>query len=168
MTSRTIAYRLILLSSLIWCLLILSAPVMKHLEVPIVAGPTYAFFSRICHQIDSHSLHLFGEKLGVCARCSAIYFAFLLSVSFYPLFVRKNLPSRIRTYTRREASLLVVSAIPLLIDVGLDLTGIQNSTLPSRLITGGLLGFALPLVLLPAAEEAFGELRHRISLSSRR
>lgn len=173
MSPRSVPYRFVLFSSFIWCLLIFSPPIASQLHVPSFANFTYEFFSRICHQLDSHSVHLLDAKLAVCARCSAIYFGFLLSVLLFPLLCKKSLPARWKLHSR-SALLLVLSVVPLLLDVTLDLTGIHESTLATRLTTGGLLGFVLPFVLLPAADEAFKEIllrsirRTKIPLSLRR
>lgn len=173
MSPRSVPYRIVLFSSLIWCLLIFSPPIASYLHVPSFANFTYEFFSRICHQLDSHSVHLSDAKLAVCARCLAIYLGFLLSVFLFPFFCKNGLPARWKLYSR-STLLLLFSVLPLLLDVTLDLTSIHESTLATRLTTGGLLGFVLPFVLLPAADEVFkeirlrGVLRTKIPLSLRR
>lgn len=63
----------LLAGSTIWCLSIIAAPLLNSAGI-------YAFFSHICHQDPSRSLHIFGEPLAVCIRCTAIYFAFAVSL----------------------------------------------------------------------------------------
>jgi uncharacterized membrane protein len=58
----------LLTGSTLWCLAIVAAPLF-HLPW------LYELFSRICHQDASRSLHLAGEPLAVCIRCTSIYFA---------------------------------------------------------------------------------------------
>lgn len=162
------AYRFIFFSSLIWCLSILAAPIANHWYATTLAETMYRFFSRICHQLDSHSLHLFGAKFAVCARCTAIYFGFFLSVAAYPLLCRNTRASRVTEGSTHSRRILLLSILPLLLDVLLPLIGVYESTLLTRIITGMIFGVALPFVLLPAAEEAFKELHLKLSLSLRR
>ena len=154
-------YRVVFLSALIWCLFILSAPVALHLEATSFAHTVYGSYSRICHQLDSHSLHLFGAKLAVCARCTAIYFGFFAGVLLYPLYSRKR---RSQSVNR----LLLLTSLPLLIDVFLNVLGINESTLFTRIFTGAIFGLSTPLMILEPADEAFNELRLKLPLLSRR
>jgi uncharacterized membrane protein len=66
---------LVLAGSAIWCLAILSAPMLHFHGI-------YDFFSRVCHQNPLRSWTLSGEPLPVCIRCSCIYFGFFLGVLF--------------------------------------------------------------------------------------
>lgn len=138
--SRT--YLVILAASMIWCGMILTAPLMqvRHQPSP-TANEIYRFYGKVCHQLDSRSLHLGGEKLAVCARCSGIYFSFLIMLIVYP-FVQS---ARIR-----DTRLWVLAALtPMLVDVALDVLGIHESTIATRLITGTLFGFPICLILAP-------------------
>ena len=158
-------YRFIFLSSLIWCLSILVAPIANHWHATTFAETTYRFFSRICHQLDSHSLHLFGTKLAVCARCTAIYFGFFLSVAAYPFLCRNTRASRVTEGSTLSRRILLLSILPLSLDLLFPALGIYESTLVTRVVTGMIFGLALPIILLPSASEAFEELRLKLSLS---
>src|SRR5438552_1508774 len=66
-------YAALLAGSTLWCLCIISAPLLGLSWV-------YEFFSRICHQDPARSWRIFGEALPVCIRCASIYFAFTVSL----------------------------------------------------------------------------------------
>lgn len=132
-----------------WCFLIVAAPLLKTSGLlPEIPDMIYRFFSRVCHQFDDRSLHLSGEKLAVCIRCSSIYFSFFIALILYPFLHRWHewkTPSRI---------LLLVSVTPMLIDVVLNFSGLHFSTLWTRLGTGAWFGGVLPLFILPPLLEA--------------
>ncbi|MFN0156579.1 MAG: DUF2085 domain-containing protein [Bacteroidota bacterium] len=140
-----LTYAVFLFGAMLWCFGIVAAPAFNM-------GSLYEFYQRICHQLDSHSLHIAGEQLAVCARCSAIYFAFLFGLFCYPI-VRDlssiQLPSR---------TLLAVAALPMLLDVLFGLLGLHTVTLTTRMVTGSLFGIVLPFFLLPAAVGAVQEI----------
>jgi uncharacterized membrane protein len=158
-------YRVVLFASFIWCLLIITPPFANHFDAVMLRDSVYDFFSRICHQLDSHSLHILGVRCAVCARCTAIYCGFLISVLFYPLLLRKvrrAAPARAILHSRRA---LLLSILPLILDVGLSEIGLHETTVITRVVTGGILGIALPYVLIPPAQEAVAELRLKLPLS---
>lgn len=134
-----------------WCGGILLAPLLSAAHHD-AASALYAFFSPICHQIDGRSFHVFGEKLGVCGRCSSIYFSFLLSLLVYPFQNQIASPSLPKNHW------VALAVLPMVIDVCLTFTGIFSSTLLTRAITGALFGFILPFYLLPPLLEAIGQL----------
>jgi len=107
----------------------------------------YSVFRPICHQIDERSLMLFGEPLAVCARCSGIYFAFLLGTLLYPAVRRIDNP------VMPPRWLLLVALLPMLADVIPGMIGIHDVSILTRVITGGIFGLVLPFVILPAAIE---------------
>jgi len=139
------AYILALVAAMVWCALLFAAPLCADAGGSWTsAGETiYAGFHRICHQLDGRSLHVNGLPLAACARCSAIYLAFLAGMVLYPFFRPLSVacsPSR---------TTLVLALIPMLIDVGLAFLVISESTLITRLVTGTWFGLMLPFVVLP-------------------
>jgi uncharacterized membrane protein len=154
--NRTVAaYLVILAGALLWCASIVAVPFLAHIGggASFWADTLREPFHRVCHQLDGRSLHLWGEPIAVCTRCSAIYFAFLAGTLLYPLFRdirRPRSPSR---------SLLILALIPMLLDVALGVTGISEVTTNSRLVTGALFGLLIPFVVLPVALGAVNE-RH--------
>lgn len=138
-----------------WCGGILLAPAL-HASHPDISSFLYSLYTPICHQIDARSFHLFGAKLGVCYRCSSIYFSFFLSLLAYPLFQRLTSPS----VPGRQWIALAVA--PMVVDVLLNLTGIHPSSPFTRTISGALFGTILPLYLVPTLLEGIAQLRHQL------
>jgi len=150
---QKVIYTLILVFSLLWCSAILLAPLWHN--TPGISGDVsealYTFFETSCHQQDSRSFHIGEEKFGVCSRCTSIYFGFLLAVIVYP-FIRKlsnlDLPPIIY---------LLIAATLMIIDAGLDTFNILKNTFVSREITGVVMGFVLPLYIIPGTIRLFHE-----------
>jgi hypothetical protein len=59
----------------VWCVSIVAAPILGLNFV-------YAFFSIICHQDPTRTLHVGGEPFAACIRCTSIYFGFLAGLLF--------------------------------------------------------------------------------------
>ena len=141
----------ILAGATIWCGLILAAPLLAHTDSP-VASPLYDGFHRVCHQFEDRSLHLAGMPLPVCARCSAIYFSFLLGVLAYPVFRRLTQP---RIPPR---AVVIAAVIPMVADVGFGMIGVYDVSMSTRLVTGALFGSGIAFVILPVAIEAANQI----------
>lgn len=138
-------YFIISIISLIWCSLIILTPVLASIQgfPESVSTVLYIFFSNICHQIDDRSYHILGHALGVCSRCSFIYFAFLLGVILYP-FIHKL------DNVRMPAIWVIITAVILMVgDALLDIFDLFNNTFITRSITGFILGVVLPFYLIP-------------------
>lgn len=142
-------YAVLLVGACAWCMAIVAAPLLAE----NFAGYTlYQAFHQICHQLPERSFHLAGESFGVCARCTSIYFAFLIGIVAYPFFKSLDdvrIPSR---------ALLVAAMLPMLIDVGLGVLDIHESSLATRVFTGAIFGLVLPFIILPVALEAVQQL----------
>lgn len=145
-------YLTLLLLVALWCGGIVLAPSLGT-TLPGVSSFLYSFYSPICHQIDARSFHLFGEKIGVCSRCSSIYFGFLLSLVLYPLFRNIQAPA----FPKRHW--IAFAILPMLIDVFMNFMGIHESTLLTRAITGLLFGLILPFYVIPPLLEGIAQLR---------
>ena len=153
MTSR----RILLAGAFFWCVLIVAAPLLASFggRSALTASYLYEIFSRVCHQLDSHSYHIAGFKFGVCIRCTAIYASFFGGMILFPLLKRT-------TIALQESSfILMISLIPMGVDVGLAAFGIHESNVFTRMATGVLFGFALSIVLMPTLEEVTGQLLSR-------
>jgi uncharacterized membrane protein len=148
-------YLILVTAALIWCLLILLPPVLMK------AGATgksisvidYKFFGHICHQFDERSLHIRENKLTVCARCSGIYFGFLIGVLIIPFF--KNIKIRNIKYG------LCLIMLPMLIDVALDFVGIHNSNTLTRALTGLMFGIPSAVLIYPSFEQGINQILNR-------
>ena len=156
------AYTILLTGALLWCLS-LFIPVLIVVLNPtnsVLAQNSYSMFTVICHQLDSHSIHVAGHKLGVCARCSSIYFGFLAGVILVPVgFLAKIKNAKIW---------ILVALIPMLIDVSFDMTGIHDATMFSRTVTGLFFGSILAGVLTPSFIEGCNELMNKSSTLERK
>ncbi len=148
-------YKILLVLVTMWCVAIVAAPMLNSLGSSSRAVGVFLYegFSRVCHQMDERSLYIAGGKLGVCMRCSAIYFSFLLTLLVLPAVKavdRLGIPS---------VRWLCVFVIPLFVDVLLNDMGIQGSTAWSRLMTGILAGAILPLYIVPPFLDAAKQIR---------
>ncbi|HZY10883.1 MAG TPA: DUF2085 domain-containing protein [Bacteroidota bacterium] len=155
---RSSPYIIIVSIIAFWCLLLILPSLLAVLGGPVsgMSEQLYRSFSKICHQYDSRSLHLFGYKLAVCARCSAIYFGFFIGVLLSPLLKRDQF-SHARYWW-------VLAILPMVIDVLLDFFGISQSNTSTRLSTGGFFGVLAALILTPIIEEVLNTFTNRFQL----
>lgn len=141
--------RFLLTSVFLWCAAIVATPVLASFDgvAAKTAFLSYQFFSRVCHQLDSHSFHLAGLKFAVCVRCSSIYACFFLGLLFFPVIKRTMF---LNAYPTR---VLILSLVPMGIDVAFAIFGIHESTTMTRGVTGLIFGLALSILLVPVLEE---------------
>lgn len=150
--NRSKIYIILLMGTFLWCTLIV-LPSLLSLFVTsdsIISNHVYKFFSRICHQYDSRSLHLFGQKLTVCARCTGIYFGFLGAVILFGFFSLKKI--------LRTTTVFLIAIVPMLLDIFLDLVKIHSSNLTTRFATGLIFGIMAAQILIPIITEAVSEI----------
>jgi uncharacterized membrane protein len=150
--------RLLLAGAFFWCALIVAAPLFASFggSSALAASYLYEMFSRVCHQMESRSYHIAGFKFGVCIRCTAIYVSFFAGMILVPLLKKTAIA------LQKSSFILMVSLIPMGVDVGLSTLGIHESNALTRMTTGALFGFALSIVLVPTLEEVTGWLLSRI------
>ena len=137
---RSPLYFAVAAAVLLWCAALVAIPLARAAGFS-PAADGYAFFSHICHQEDARSLHIAGYPIAVCARCSAIYFAFFAGVLLSPFLSRRM--------RMRAAWFWLAAIIPMLLDVGADLLGIHASNLFTRLGSGGWFGVIAATILTP-------------------
>lgn len=145
----------------------------------------YAAFGPTCHQLASRSLCVFrssggslsvgdcfpssgfspsraniveqegrvGYKIPVCSRDVAIYLSMLAGLLVLPL-VRKAASDE-----WPNKWLLVAAAVPTAIDGTSQLFGLRESTNLLRIITGAIIGFALPFYILPMLNSLYAAIR---------
>jgi uncharacterized membrane protein len=150
-----VVYFALLIGSALWCSAIVAAPLLAHGPWAGVSDVLYAFFHPICNQLDSHSFHLYGEKTGVCMRCSSIYFSFLLALLVYPVF--QPLGSR----SGLSRTWLFVAVAPMTVDALLSLLRIHESSSASRILTGSFFGVIAVFIVVPIIVDAVSDLRAR-------
>ena len=136
-------YRILLIGTTLWCLMLVAPPFVSLVEngSHTHSHAIIQFFSPVCHQLDERSFHLFGMKLAVCSRCSGIYFGFFLGVVSYPFRPKKKF--------LHTSFIWLIGTLPMLADVALDLFGLHESTLVTRLWTGLLFGIVASIILTP-------------------
>jgi uncharacterized membrane protein len=147
-------YLTVLGGAALWCLLLAAAPLLAAAGPPAAAAGEflYRFFHPICHQLEERSLSLAGHPLAVCSRCNAIYFAFLAGVLVFPL---------LRPLRREEGisrAWIAAALAPMLADVALGVIGVHEPGMATRLVTGGVFGFAIAFVVLPPGLQAVREI----------
>ena len=135
------------LLTLLFCSLILAAPLAQSTGHDQVAQTLYRSFGILCHQLPERSYFIAGHKFAVCSRCTGVYAGFLLTLLGYPLI--RSLRS-VEVPARRW---LFVFSLPLLIDFALGFFGIWENTHSSRFITGFLFGSVVVFYVMPALAE---------------
>jgi uncharacterized membrane protein len=133
----------------VWVLLIVAPPILSFTGLENIGSPIFKFFSYICHQIPSRSLHLDGGQLGVCSRCFGVYFGLFAGVLFYPMW------RSIDEIEPLPRIWLFASMIPIGIDWSLTIFGIWENTHLTRFVTGLILGAACATYIMPAIIEIF-------------
>jgi len=141
--SARLIYSFFLVAIIIWCSLILLAPLLAKFEHRFSAGVIYFFFSKICHQIPERSFYLFGKQLAVCSRCTGLYFGFLIGAILYPLFFKLD---QVKILSPKY---LLIASIPIGIDISIRIFHIAENTFTSRLITGLILGAMTIIFIVP-------------------
>jgi uncharacterized membrane protein len=145
---------------------IVIVPLMESTNISIlntIGEVVFKFYGvPICHQLPERSIFIFGHQMTVCARCFAIYFAFLAGCVLFA-FVRTKLKPWSIIY-------FIIACVPMGIDGTTQLFGIQiprsigpgwqlvwmaESTNELRIITGAIFGLASALYVLPYQQEIF-------------
>lgn len=130
-----------------WAFLILVDPIAKSYGLTPVSSALYGFHSFICHQMPERSFHLMGEQLGVCSRCTGVYFGILAGFAMCPLWRRlDNIEPISRIW-------LFLSLVPIGIDWSLTFFGYWENTHLSRFLTGMILGATCATYIVPATVE---------------
>ena len=123
--------------------LIVIAPVAAASGHSEIAEGIYRGFGIFCHQRPDRSYFIEGHKLAVCSRCTGLYAGFAFTLLIYPL-VRS-----LRSVATPPRKVLLLAAVPLLIDFSLTFFGVWENTHTSRLLTGMLLGSVAVFYVMP-------------------
>ena len=132
--------------------LIIVAPVAAASGHGELAHGIYGAFGTLCHQMPERSYFIAGHKFAVCSRCTGLYAGFAFTLLLYPLL------RSLKTTVMPPRILLVLAAIPLLIDFSVTFFGFWENTHTSRLLTGALLGSVTVFYVMPGIIEL--SLRH--------
>ncbi len=144
---NTVIYLLFLFPVALWCLLILAAPYLAGAGEERASNLLYLTFSLTCHQLPERSFFILDHKLGVCSRCTGIYFGALTATLLYPLLLK------IGNMKTPGKWLLIAAIIPAGMDGGIQMLTAYESNNLLRFITGTVFGIVLPLYLLPVYNE---------------
>lgn len=123
--------------------LVVVAPVAAASGHSDLATGIYRAFAVFCHQLPERSYFIDGHQFAVCSRCTGIYGGFALVVLLYPLIRSLKNP------VTPPPTWLLFAAIPLAIDFSVNFFGFWQNTHTSRLLTGGFLGGAVVLYVMP-------------------
>ena len=127
--------------------LIFLAPLAASGGYSEVAQGIYRAFGKFCHQLPERSYFIADHKLAVCSRCTGLYGGFVFTLLLYPLI------RSLRDTVTPRRSLLLLAALPLLIDFSLTFFGVWQNTHTSRLLTGALLGSVVVFYVMPGIVE---------------
>lgn len=123
----------------IWCLLALASPTLMALGQKEAGIGLWKILGFGCHQKADRSFYIFGWQMGLCIRCTAIYFSIWLGAILYPLIRKKHFPIWI----------ILVLIAPISIDILTDkYLGLRMSTNAIRFITGTPCGISLPYFII--------------------
>jgi uncharacterized membrane protein len=146
----------------IWLFFIVSAPIFEANGIKSFSQPTYRFFSYICHQINNRSLHYHEFPFAVCSRCFGVYLGFFIGLIVYPLF------RKIEETEPFPRIWLFLAMIPMGIDFSLGFFNIWENTHLSRVITGGILGFACAVFIVPALADIVKQVKGKFQVKGKR
>lgn len=145
---KTIGMWVLALSlTIIWGSLILAAPLLEAANFKNFSEPIYSFFSYICHQMPSRSMHFDQHALAVCSRCFGIYAGLIFGLIIYPFF------RSIDDIEPLPKVWLFLALIPMAVDWTLGVFGIWDNTHLSRFVTGLIVGAACAVYIMPALAE---------------
>jgi uncharacterized membrane protein len=151
---------LLALTAVTWLALLILAPL---LPVPIAAS-LYTLGSRICHQRPERSFHLFAVQLPVCARCAGIYAG---AAAGSLLMLSASVRERLLSFSPRL--LLLAGALPTLMTVAAEWSGVWAGVNDVRAVAGMPLGLAVAFVVARAAATLhYGECVSRRPIASNR
>ncbi len=132
------------------------APGLAAIGAELPARLIYTLYSPTCHQLPERSLFLFGHKMAICARCTALYLTFWGVGLLYGLWGLLPLGRRYRSSPLSLRWLLILS-LPMIIDGTSQLLGLHTSTNFLRLVTGALVGGGFGLFVYPNLAAGFSE-----------
>ena len=150
---------------LVFILPTLLAPYLASVGAHWPSRVIYVIYRFTCHQLPERSFFLFGYKMAICARCTAIYASFWGLGLLYGLWKATPWGRRHRPRSL-PIKWLAVMATPMLIDGLAQLVGLRESTNLLRTITGALVGMGTGLFAYPVLDEGFAEAQRDLASDS--
>jgi uncharacterized membrane protein len=146
-----IVYAGLMALSILWMALILGAPWLMAERHFLASTAIYKGFSAVCHQAPERSFYFHGHPMGVCSRCVSIYAGFVIGLLLYP-FLRDLWED---AFPPRR--LLIIAAIPTVIDFTGGVLGLFANTFLSRALTGSLFGAVAAFYVTPGLVSALND-----------
>ena len=131
-----------------------------YIAPPGLLGKLDAIGYAVCHRLDSHSLHVGGVQLPLCARCTGEFNAAAVALVFQGFVSRK----RSKLPNRGILALLVIFFLSFAIDGSNSYLALMKTTYPgafsnipnlyvtdntTRVFTGSGMGIAMATILYP-------------------
>jgi uncharacterized membrane protein len=162
---RSVTAALLPTAALTWLAIICAAPIaLRQATTPLAAIAVYQGSSLLCHQRPERSFRVAGVQMPVCARCLALYASCALgAVAAWIVHRRPLSPSR-----SLARSALAAAALPMLLSVGLEWTGVIEGSNISRFVSalplGSTAGWLLQRVATATGSDAmrYHSVRHHI------
>jgi uncharacterized membrane protein len=104
-------------------------------------------YSNVCHQENAKCISVGNASMMVCSRCAGIYFGAFTAGLLSLLLIVPSISGRV----------LILSAIPLGMDVLLVLTGVYTYSQGIAFVTGLIFGGIVYLFLLNELENLFSK-----------
>jgi uncharacterized membrane protein len=118
-------------------------PLIISIENPFINYVLKRFYSTVCHQEGFKCISIGQATMLVCARCAGIYFgAFITSIS--SLFIIVPFISK---------KLLMISILPLMMDVFLTTSGVYTYSQFLSFVTGIIFGMVIYLFTILELEK---------------
>jgi len=152
-SNAMIVYGALMTLSILWMALILAAPWLMTERHFLTATAIYQGFSAVCHQMPERSFYFDGHPMGVCSRCASIYAGFVIGLPLYP-FLRDLREDRFP-----PRWILIIAAIPTMIDFTGGILGLFANTFLSRALTGILFGAVAAFYITPGLVSALNDWR---------
>ena len=138
---------LIFLVLAVWCAGFVSPFFSGNSQIyPLLFPFLKTGYGKVCHQAESKTFIILGHHLLVCARCTGIYTGALFS-AVLALFIFKNKEYKI--------IFLLLSLIPMLLDVILYSSGAYSYSKIIAFLTGIFSGSVVFVYILAAFEKFF-------------
>ena len=121
---------------------VVAAALPPVLEDP-ASGLLHNAFSSICHQLPERSIHIGGDSVALCHRCTGI----LLGLWAGLLGAIGLWTALEAVRSSRQGLWLAVCLVPTAVDWALGASGVWANTPTSRMLTGAVFGIAAGLIL---------------------
>jgi uncharacterized membrane protein len=116
-----------------------------------VAVAIYGIGAWICHQRPDRSFYLWAMQMPVCARCTGIYLGGALAALAWGVAIARQRARAPSTLSARQWRVVfAIAALPTLLTLGAEWTGIAAMSNTMRAIAGVPIGVAIVWTVLRA------------------